>query len=72
MAGTKEGGLKMKATVLKKYGPDYYVQLGKRSKGYKRPGSGFASMTPKQRRECGRKGGLISTRKKPDEPEESV
>ena len=43
MAGTKEGALKGRDTVYKKYGKDYYRELGHCGKGTSRNG-GFASL----------------------------
>lgn len=73
MTGTRKGGLKTTAKIKQERGSDYYKKLGakggKASSGpdYRAGGpkaSGFAAMTPEQRREFGRIGGAISRRKK--------
>lgn len=69
MAGNHEQGLKARETNKRKYGDNYYIELGKiggKHKGKK----GFACMSPERLRrisiEAGKKGGLHkhSTRKK--------
>lgn len=62
MAGTKEGAAKAVKTNLERHGADFYARIGKKG-GEKGHTGGFASMTPARRSACGRKGGLISTRK---------
>ena len=63
MSGTKEGGLKAKATNMARYGKDYYREMGR--KGGKVCGTmkGFA-FNPGLAKIAGRKGGLISRRGK--------
>lgn len=63
MAGTKAGGLKAAESMKKKYGKDYYRNLGKRSGSAARPmGRGF--QLSGKAAEAGRKGGKISKRGK--------
>lgn len=62
MAGTKKGGKKTAATVYKKYGTDYYVNIGRKGGSNGHTG-GFAA-NPELARVAGRKGGLISRRGK--------
>lgn len=59
MAGTKAGGLKARATILKK-NPDFYKSIGKIG-GKKSIGGGFAA-NPALARTAGAKGGRISRR----------
>ncbi len=40
--GTKEGAKKASATVRKRYGDDYYVNLGRLGGVRRKPGNGFA------------------------------
>ncbi len=58
MAGNKEGALKAAETNKKKYGPDFYKNIG--SKSWKNPErsrkTGFA-LNPELAKEAGRKGG---------------
>lgn len=67
MAGTKEGGLKAAATNKAKYGEDYYKKIGPKSvKGWEANGRkprGF-SVNREVASAAGRKGGLISKRRK--------
>lgn len=64
MSGTILGGLKCAATNKKKYGKDFYRNIGRKGGiSPKRQGPrGFALMTPGQRREAGAKGGRNSDR----------
>ena len=60
MSGTKAGGKKCAATNKKKYGKNFYKEIG--AKGGKACGiKGFAA-NPELAREAGRKGGFISKR----------
>lgn len=59
MPGTKIGGQKAHLTNKKRYGSEYYKRIGKLG-GMKSRGGGFAAATPEQRREWGRRGGVIS------------
>lgn len=73
MAGTVEGGIKTTKTNRKRYGADYYRNIGKLG-GLKSRGGGFAStkvgedgLTGLERaRIAGAKGGKISKRYKED------
>ena len=57
------GGRKAAQTNKEKYGEDFYRTIG--SKGGKKMGlKGFALATPEFRRQCGRKGGMLSKRGK--------
>lgn len=62
MPATREGGIKAALTNKKKYGEDFYKNIGKMG-GLKSRGGGFAAATPEQVREWGRKGGRKSRRK---------
>ena len=67
MAGNKIGGLKAAETNKRKYGDDFFVNIGKRGgKKGKADGAikGFAAATPEQRAEWGRVGGKRSRRTK--------
>lgn len=61
MAGTAKGGKKAARTNKEKYGHEFYAEIGRKG-GRNGHTGGFASMTPEQVRECGRKGGKISKR----------
>lgn len=61
MPGNKAGGLKAAATNRLRHGEDFYRNIG-RIGGRNGHTGGFASMTPEQRAECGRRGGSISKR----------
>lgn len=53
MGNTKEGGKKVRETLLRKYGKDYYSRIsGGKYKGPK----GFAVLGSEAAREAGRKG----------------
>lgn len=68
MAGTKEGGLKAAATNKKKYGKNYYAQLGARGGrshcgGFNSDKVGKDGLTGWERAKvAGKTGGLKSTR----------
>ena len=68
IAGTKEGGAKAATTNKAKYGPDFYSKIG--AAGGRASGSGgyyhakYVKDDLEFVRACGRKGGLISRRKK--------
>lgn len=62
MAGTKEGGMKARATNLAKYGVDWYSRIG-RIGGRNGHTGGFAS-NPELARIAGAKGGRNSRRGK--------
>lgn len=62
MAGTKAGGQKAAATNRKKYGRDFYAEIGR--KGGRNGHMGGFAANPELAREAGRKGGLISKRGK--------
>lgn len=61
MAGTKAGGLKAAATNKKRFGKNWYAEIGRKG-GQNGHTGGFASMTPEQVRAAGRKGGLTSSK----------
>ena len=64
MTGTKEGGLKAAQSIKKKYGKDYYRNLGKRGGSAAHTmGTGFAA-NHELAAAAGRKGGKISKRGK--------
>lgn len=60
MSGTKAGGLKCRDTSLKKYGKDYYRNIGR--KGGKNGHTGGFASNPGLAKMAGRKGGRISKR----------
>lgn len=60
MAGTREGGLKARATNLKKHGKDFYSKIGQ--KGGKNGHTGGFAANPELARIAGAKGGTISRR----------
>lgn len=60
---TKTGGLKVAATIRRKYGDDYWVKLGAKGGIVKVP-KGFAIMDKEKVSAAGRLGGTISRRKK--------
>lgn len=62
MAGTKAGGQKAAATIKKKYGKDFYAEIGRKG-GQNGHTGGFAA-NPELAKEAGRKGGKISKRGK--------
>ena len=70
MSGTKAGGLKTAATNKEKYGPQFYVNIGRKG-GQNGHTGGFAA-NPELAKIAGRKGGQISRRgpAKPKTPEE--
>lgn len=62
MAGTKEGGIKARNTNYKKWGDDFYKNIGRKG-GQNGHTGGFAS-DPELARRAGRLGGMISKRGK--------
>jgi general stress protein YciG len=60
MPGTIEGGRKAAATNKKKYGKEFYANIGR--KGGKNGHTGGFAANPELAREAGRKGGKISKR----------
>lgn len=63
MAGTLKGGLKARDTNIKRYGEDYYINMGRKGGCVCGTKKGFAA-DPNRAREAGRKGGTISRRGK--------
>ncbi len=61
MTGTKAGAIKTRATNYKRYGKDYYRNLGKLGGKVKGILKGFA-LNPELARKAGKKGGTISRR----------
>ena len=62
MVGTKAGGQKAAATNLKKYGPDFYRNIG--SMGGRNGNTGGFAANPELAKIVGAKGGRISRRSK--------
>lgn len=62
MAGTKAGGRKAAETNRKKYGDEFYMNIGRKG-GQNGHTGGFAA-NPELAKIAGRKGGLISKRGK--------
>lgn len=62
MTGTKSGGLKAAATNIKRYGGDFYINIGR--KGGANGHTGGFSSNPLLARIAGAKGGRISKRGK--------
>lgn len=62
MAGTKAGGLKARATNLKRHGHDFYQRIGAKG-GHNGNTGGFAA-NPELAKWAGSKGGKISKRGK--------
>lgn len=60
MSGTKEGGKKAAETNKRKYGPDFYAEIGRKG-GHNGHTGGFAS-DPELAKIAGRKGGKKSRR----------
>lgn len=65
MPGTKIGGQRTAATLISKYGSDYYAKIG--SMGGKKGTTGGFWANRELARRAGHKGGLISRRKKKNE-----
>ncbi|GAA1099707.1 hypothetical protein GCM10009648_43930 [Tsukamurella spumae] len=59
MSGTREGGAKTAATIIKRHGKDYYKKIGAKG-GRVRSPKGFALMTRESHRKASAKGGHIS------------
>lgn len=62
MSGTKAGGIKTAQTNYKKYGKDFYRNIGK--KGGKNGHTGGFAANPALAKIAGRKGGKVSKRGK--------
>lgn len=62
MSGTKEGGIKAAATNKARHGKSFYAQIG--AKGGKKGTTGGFYANRDLARAAGRKGGLISRRRK--------
>lgn len=58
MVGTRAGWQKAQATILEKYGPNFYKEIGR--KGGKKSSGGYFKGNPEVARLCGKKGGRIS------------
>ena len=63
MSGTKAGGLKASETNKRKYGENWYGEIGRKGGKARSPLKGFGS-NHKLASEAGRKGGKISKRRK--------
>lgn len=61
MAGTKAGSLKAKQTIYKKYGKDFYANIGRKGGANGRTGGFYGD--PARARALGRIGGSRSKRK---------
>lgn len=64
MSGTKEGAAKAKKTVIKKYGKDFYSNIGFKGGSQSHPDTRWFHRNPELARICGAKGGKISRRTK--------
>lgn len=64
MSGTRAGGVKASETNRRKYGSDFYREIGRKGGRKLNPNKGFASMSSERVSEIGRKGGKISKRGK--------
>lgn len=64
MSQTPEGAIKAKATIIEKYGKDYFANMGKLG-GQKSTSGGFGQgeMGRERARIAGAKGGRVSRRK---------
>jgi uncharacterized protein len=62
MPGTKEGGIRAARTNRERHGKDFYAQIG--AKGGKLGTTGGFAANRELAREAGRKGGMISRRRK--------
>ena len=62
MPGTKLGGMKASETNRRKYGSDFYREIGRKGGSKLNPNKGFASMSQEKLQEVGRKGGTKSKR----------
>lgn len=62
MPGTKEGGMKAAATNRARHGKDFYAKIG--AKGGQLGTTGGFAANRELAREAGRKGGMISRRRK--------
>lgn len=65
MPGTKAGGLKAAQKNLERHGKDFYARIG--AVGGKKGHTGGFAANRELAREAGRKGGLISRRRKATE-----
>lgn len=63
MAGTKSGGIKAAETNKKRYGSEYYANIGRKG-GKACVPKGFALMDTEKIKNAGKKGGKISKRGK--------
>lgn len=63
MAGTVKGGKKAAQTNRARHGSDFYANIGRKGGSVKGTKGGFAA-NPKLAQEAGRKGGLVSRRRK--------
>lgn len=61
MAGTRAGGIKASETNKKKYGKEFYANIGRKG-GKACVPKGFALMDVEKIRSAGQKGGAISKR----------
>jgi uncharacterized protein len=69
MPGTKAGGLKAAQKNLERHGKDFYARIG--AVGGKKGHTGGFAANRELAREAGRKGGLISRRRKATEAKTS-
>ena len=61
MPGTKAGGLKASETNRRKYGREFYANIGRKG-GKKCVSKGFARMDTEKVQQAGQKGGKLSKR----------
>lgn len=59
MPGTKAGAQRTKATMLKRYGSNYYARIGQRGGSVNRPESRLFSVDREAAKRAGMKGGQV-------------
>jgi len=70
MPGTKEGGIRAARTNRERHGKDFYAKIG--AKGGKLGTTGGFAANRELAREAGRKGGMISRRRKVANSDQTV
>lgn len=62
MSGSREGGRKAAATNKKKYGKDFYANIGRKGGRKSHPETRYFAMHPEVAKNAGAKGGRTSKR----------
>lgn len=64
MAGTKAGGVKIRETLIKNHGENFFKEIGRKGGSVSRPSTRYFAVNRNAASKAGEKGGRISKRGK--------